>query len=53
MMDYVAPMVNELNIHTERRLQRQLDNRELELNREYLKEFEKVSTESLCFIEIV
>ena len=42
MMDYVAPMVTELDIHTERRLKRQLENRELQINREYLNEFEKV-----------
>uniref|UniRef100_A0A1I7XUJ7 Conserved oligomeric Golgi complex subunit 6 n=1 Tax=Heterorhabditis bacteriophora TaxID=37862 RepID=A0A1I7XUJ7_HETBA len=40
-MDYVAPLVTELDMHTERRVMRQLERRELDLNRNYLKEFEK------------
>ena len=50
MMDYVAPMVTDLNLHTERRLQRQLENRELELNREYLGQFEKVNNHVQDFV---
>ncbi|RCN30074.1 hypothetical protein ANCCAN_24165, partial [Ancylostoma caninum] len=41
VVDYVAPMVENLDIHTERRLLRSLEKRQLELNKEYLQEFEK------------
>ncbi|KHN84181.1 Conserved oligomeric Golgi complex subunit 6 [Toxocara canis] len=41
MMDYVAPMVGEIDIHTEHRLMEQLEDREVEANREYLEAFGK------------
>uniref|UniRef100_A0A0M3IXR8 Transcriptional regulator n=1 Tax=Ascaris lumbricoides TaxID=6252 RepID=A0A0M3IXR8_ASCLU len=40
-MDYVAPMVGEIDIHTERRLMEQLEEREINANREYLEAFGK------------
>ncbi|GMT04090.1 hypothetical protein PENTCL1PPCAC_26264, partial [Pristionchus entomophagus] len=43
LMDYVSPIVSDIDIHTERRLMRKLEQRELDLNKEYLKEFEKVN----------
>lgn len=46
LMDYVSPIVSDIDIHTERRLMRKLEQRELELNKEYLKEFEKVCIKS-------
>ncbi|KAK6050876.1 hypothetical protein COOONC_11619 [Cooperia oncophora] len=41
VVDYVAPMVENLDIHTERRLLRNLEKQQMKLNREYLQEFEK------------
>ncbi|KHJ92135.1 hypothetical protein OESDEN_07984 [Oesophagostomum dentatum] len=46
-------MVNNLDIHTERRLLRNLEKRQLELNREYLQEFEKVNAHVQDFAEKV
>ena len=42
VIDYVGPLVDQLDIHIERRLRRQLEQREIELNKEYLKDFEQV-----------
>lgn len=42
MMDYVAPLVEEIDLHTERKLVRELEERKLKANREYLQAFEKV-----------
>ncbi|KAK6725985.1 hypothetical protein RB195_004354 [Necator americanus] len=53
VVDYVAPMVETLDIHTERRLLRSLEKRQLELNKEYLQEFEKVNAQVQDFAEKV
>ncbi|RCN31048.1 hypothetical protein ANCCAN_23176 [Ancylostoma caninum] len=53
VVDYVAPMVENLDIHTERRLLRSLEKRQLELNKEYLQEFEKVNAHVQDFAEKV
>ncbi|EPB72408.1 hypothetical protein ANCCEY_08510 [Ancylostoma ceylanicum] len=53
VVDYVAPMVGNLDIHTERRLLRSLEKRQLELNKEYLEEFEKVNAHVQDFAEKV
>ncbi|VDO64402.1 unnamed protein product [Heligmosomoides polygyrus] len=53
VVEYVAPMVDSLNIHTERRLLRSLEKRHLELNKEYLQEFEKVNAHVQDFAEKV
>lgn len=42
MMDYVAPMVSEIDIHVERRLMHQLEQRKIKANRDYLEAFGKV-----------
>lgn len=39
MMDYVAPMVNDIDMHVERRLMYQLEERKIKANREYMKAF--------------
>ncbi|VBB27848.1 unnamed protein product [Acanthocheilonema viteae] len=39
MIDYVAPMVNEIDIHVERRLMYELEERKIKANREYMKTF--------------
>ena len=41
-MDYVSPIVPDIDMHTERRLMRKLEQRELDVNKEYLREFEQV-----------
>ncbi|VDL77849.1 unnamed protein product [Nippostrongylus brasiliensis] len=46
-------MVKNLDIHTERRLLRSLERRQLELNKEYLQEFEKVNEHVQDFAEKV
>ncbi|CAB3410117.1 unnamed protein product [Caenorhabditis bovis] len=45
VVDYVAPMMENLDIdnHTERKLSRRLEGKDLELNNEYLAEFDKVN----------
>uniref|UniRef100_A0A915AZF6 Conserved oligomeric Golgi complex subunit 6 n=4 Tax=Parascaris univalens TaxID=6257 RepID=A0A915AZF6_PARUN len=53
MMDYVAPMVGEIDIHTERRLMEQLEEREIEANREYLEAFGKVNDRVQNFVSLV
>ncbi|KAE9420668.1 hypothetical protein Angca_006394 [Angiostrongylus cantonensis] len=53
VVDYVAPMVGDLDIHTERRLVRSLEKRQLELNQEYLQEFEKVNAHVQDFADKV
>ncbi|KJH52430.1 hypothetical protein DICVIV_01407 [Dictyocaulus viviparus] len=52
-VDYIAPMVENIDIHTERRLLRSLEKRQLELNREYLHEFEKINTHVQDFADKV
>ncbi|VDN24630.1 unnamed protein product [Gongylonema pulchrum] len=42
MMDYVAPVVGEIDIHVERRLAHELEERKIKANREYLEAFGKV-----------
>ena len=42
LMDYVSPIVPDIDMHTERRLMRKLEQRELDVNKEYLREFEQV-----------
>lgn len=39
MIDYVAPMVNEIDIHVERRLMYELEERKIKANRDYMKAF--------------
>ncbi|KAK0400775.1 hypothetical protein QR680_015445 [Steinernema hermaphroditum] len=42
--DYIAPIVNgDIDMHTERRLHRTLEDRRLELNRKYLSDFTKIN----------
>ncbi|GMT32770.1 hypothetical protein PFISCL1PPCAC_24067 [Pristionchus fissidentatus] len=53
LMDYVSPIVSDIDIHTERRLMRKLEQRELDLNKEYLKEFEMVNKHVQTFSEKV
>ncbi|VDN02965.1 unnamed protein product [Thelazia callipaeda] len=43
MVDYVAPMVDEIDIHVERRLQHQLEERKIKANRDYLQAFGEVN----------
>ncbi|XGW24576.1 hypothetical protein V3C99_006197 [Haemonchus contortus] len=53
VVEYVAPMVENLDIHTERRLLRNLEKRQMQLNKEYLQEFEKVNAHVQDFAEKV
>ncbi|KAK5979245.1 Component of oligomeric golgi complex 6 [Trichostrongylus colubriformis] len=53
VVDYVAPMVENLDIHTERRLLRNLEKRQMKLNKDYLQEFEKVNAHVQDFAEKV
>ncbi|VDK52718.1 unnamed protein product [Anisakis simplex] len=53
MMDYVAPMVGEINIHTERRLMDQLHDNEIKANKEYVEEFGKVNESVQNFFTLV
>ncbi|CAG9531973.1 unnamed protein product [Cercopithifilaria johnstoni] len=39
MMDYIAPMVNEIDIHVERRLMYKLEEQKIKANRDYVKSF--------------
>lgn len=42
MIDYVAPMVNEIDIHVERRLMYELEDRKMKANRDFMKTFGQV-----------
>ncbi|CAI4228235.1 unnamed protein product [Auanema sp. JU1783] len=44
MVDYISPMVDDIDMHTERRLLRKLEQKEVDLNKDYLKEFEKMNS---------
>lgn len=46
MMEYVAPLVGEIDLHTERKLKRELEERKIKANREYLDTFGEVSSQS-------
>ncbi|PAV63418.1 hypothetical protein WR25_08383 [Diploscapter pachys] len=50
VIDYVGPLVDQLDIHIERRLRRQLEQREIELNKEYLKDFEQMNQNVQTFV---
>lgn len=50
MMDYVAPLVGEINVHTERKLRQELEEKKLKASREYLETFGKASNSSFPFL---
>uniref|UniRef100_A0A0N5AFU7 Conserved oligomeric Golgi complex subunit 6 n=1 Tax=Syphacia muris TaxID=451379 RepID=A0A0N5AFU7_9BILA len=43
MIDYVAPFVDKVDVHTERHLRKELEEKKLKANREYLEAFGKVN----------
>ncbi|VDK76245.1 unnamed protein product [Litomosoides sigmodontis] len=50
MIDYVAPMVNEIDIHVERRLMYELEERKIKANRDYMKSFALVNDRVQDFV---
>ncbi|EJW71816.1 hypothetical protein WUBG_17275 [Wuchereria bancrofti] len=50
MVDYVAPMLNKIDIHVERRLTYELEERKIKANREYLKAFGLVNDQVQDFV---
>ncbi|KAM3728990.1 Conserved oligomeric Golgi complex subunit [Dirofilaria immitis] len=50
MIDYVAPMVDEIDLHVERKLKYELEERKIKANRDYLKAFGLVNDRVQDFV---